>query len=62
MPAYEVEVTRDGRWWLVHIPKLDGLTQARFWGEIELMARDYIAVTTNTPIEDIVVNVRATGD
>jgi hypothetical protein len=38
MPTYDIEVTRDGRWWMFHIPALDGLTQARFRGEIEEMA------------------------
>jgi hypothetical protein len=55
MPTYDIDVTRDGRWWMIHIPALDGLTQARFPGEIEEMARSYIAVSTDTPIEDIEV-------
>ena len=45
MPTYDIEVTRDGhRWWLIHIPALDGLAHARCRGEIEIMARSYIAV------------------
>lgn len=47
-----------GRWWPIHIPALDGLTQARFPGEIEEMARDYIAVITDTPIDEIEVRLR----
>jgi hypothetical protein len=39
----------------VIIPALDGLTQAEFPGEIEEMARDYIAVTTETTIENVEV-------
>jgi hypothetical protein len=31
---------RDGRWWMIHIPALDALTQVRFPEEIEEMARD----------------------
>ena len=46
MSRFDIHVTRDGGWWMVHIPALDGLTQARFPGEIEDMARDYIAVST----------------
>ena len=56
MPTYDIKVTRDGRWWMIHIPAIDGVTQARFPGEIEGMARDYIAVTTDTPIEDVQIN------
>ncbi|MCW2655007.1 MAG: hypothetical protein JWR32_5983 [Mycobacterium sp.] len=29
MSSFEIEVTRDGGRWMVHIPELDGLTQAR---------------------------------
>jgi hypothetical protein len=57
MHRYDIEVTRDGRWRMIHIPALDGLTQARYRGEIEYMARDYIAVTTDTPIDDIEVRL-----
>ena len=55
MPTYDIEVTRDGRWWMVHIPALDGLTQARFPEEIEDMARSYIALVTDTRIENVAV-------
>lgn len=58
MPCYDIEVTRDGRWWMIHVPELDLLTQARHPGEIEDMARDLIAVSTDTPIEDVSVNRR----
>jgi hypothetical protein len=58
MPTYDIDVTRDGRWWMIHIPALDGLTQARFPGEIEDMARDFIALVTDTPIGEIRVNRR----
>ncbi|MDR6972671.1 hypothetical protein [Leifsonia shinshuensis] len=43
---YEVSVTRDGGWWMVHIPELGGLTQARSVDEVPLMAAEYVAVTT----------------
>jgi hypothetical protein len=55
---YDIEVTRDGRFWMIHIPAIDGLTQARFPGEIEDMAREYIAVDTETPIEDVQISHR----
>jgi hypothetical protein len=43
---------------MIHIPELDGLTQARFPGEIEDMARDYIAVSTGIPIDQVSVRIR----
>jgi hypothetical protein len=54
---YEIGVYRDGRWWMIRIPELDGLTQARHPGEIEDMARSYIAATTGQPIDRIAVHV-----
>lgn len=55
MPEYDVTAERDGRYLLVHIPSLNGVTQARFPGEVERMAADYIALVTDTPVEDIAV-------
>jgi hypothetical protein len=57
MPTFDIEVYRDGRWWMIRIPELDGLTQARWPGEIRRMARDYIAVGTDQPIEVIAVHI-----
>lgn len=54
---YKIQIEREGRWWMVHIPELDGLTQARRLSEAELMAREWIAVSTGTPISDISVDV-----
>ena len=55
--TYAATVTREGRWWMVAIPELDGLTQARRLAEAELMAREWIAVTLDTPLEDVAVTV-----
>jgi hypothetical protein len=55
--TYEVTVERDGRWWMVAIPELDGLTQARRLDEVEQMAREYIAVTTDVPLSRVAVEV-----
>lgn len=54
---YQVEVTREGRWWMVAVPQIGGLTQARRLAEAELMAREYIAATTGTALEDVQVQV-----
>jgi len=51
----EVEVYGDDRWYMIRIPELDGLTQARHPGEIEDMARSYIAVSTDQPIDTVAV-------
>jgi hypothetical protein len=57
VPEYEITVERDGRFLMVRVPALDGLTQARFPSEVESQAGDYIATVTETPIEDITVRV-----
>ena len=36
MSNFDIDVTRDGGWWMVHIPKLGGRTQARYPSEVKL--------------------------
>jgi predicted RNase H-like HicB family nuclease len=62
--THKVNVTREGKWWMVSIPELDGLTQARRLSEAELMAKEYIAVTLDVPIESVEVemSVQKVGD
>lgn len=52
---YRVEITRDGRWWMVRIPEIDGITQARRLGEVEGMARSYIALHLGVPLDRVKV-------
>lgn len=54
---YQVNVTRDGRWWMVEVPDLDAVSQARRIGEVEQMARELIAVTTAAKIDDVEVEI-----
>ncbi|PJE17453.1 MAG: HicB family toxin-antitoxin system [Mycobacterium sp.] len=42
---------------MVILPELRGLTQARRLSEAPLMAREWIAVTTGTPLADVAVEV-----
>ena len=58
MSRFDIHVTRDGGWWMVHIPKLGGRTQPRYPSEVEPMAREYIAVSTGTPIDQVAINWR----
>jgi hypothetical protein len=58
MHTYEIDVYLDGRWWMIRIPEIDELTQARWPGEIDDMARSLIAVSTGRPIRDIAVRRR----
>ncbi|SDS21985.1 hypothetical protein SAMN04488543_1303 [Friedmanniella luteola] len=55
---YQVNVTRDGRWWMLEVPDLDVTSQARRLGEVEQMAREAIAVTTDAPVDGVQVELR----
>jgi predicted RNase H-like HicB family nuclease len=59
--TYQVVVTRDGRWWMISIPEIDGLTQARRLADVEQMARELIAVTLDIRLSEVAVDV-AFGD
>lgn len=50
-------MTRDGKWWMINVPEIDQLTQARNEGEVEEMARDLIAVHQDVPIEEVAVQI-----
>ncbi|HWF26997.1 MAG TPA: hypothetical protein VG327_01235 [Mycobacterium sp.] len=54
---YKVEVTRQGRWWMINVPEIDQLTQARRITEIVPQAESLIAVSTDQPLTDITVRV-----
>lgn len=57
MKTFEATITREGKWWMVAVPEIDGLTQARRITEAPLMARELIAVTLDLDLEDIEVNI-----
>lgn len=39
----------EGSWWMVEIPEVNGLTQARRLNEVTQMAREFIAATAEIP-------------
>jgi len=49
--TYTYNVSRDGKFWLINVPELDAMTQARYLGEIELMTRDLISIWIEQPTE-----------
>jgi predicted RNase H-like HicB family nuclease len=55
--TYQVHVTREGRWWMVHIPELRELTQARRLGEAPRMAQEVIALHTGVAVDEVEVEV-----
>jgi len=58
MNIYDATVTREGKWWMVAIPEIDGLTQARRLSEAEKMAREYVAVTLDLPLDSVAIRLR----
>ena len=59
MKTYDITVTREGKWWMVAVPAIDGLTQARRLSEIRDMAVSLIAITLDVPASRVGVNVAA---
>jgi ribosomal protein L12E/L44/L45/RPP1/RPP2 len=57
MTVYRAQVTREDGWWMVHVPAIDALTQARRFAEAEKMARELVAVTRHIPVEEVTVEV-----
>ncbi len=41
----------EGNWWMVEIPEVNGLTQARRLNEVTQMAREFIAATADIPLD-----------
>jgi len=48
-----VTIEREGAYWLVHVDGTRGLTQARHYGEVETMAREYVSLVGDVPIDDV---------
>ena len=59
MMAYDITVTREGKWWMVDVPAIEGLTQARRLSEIKDMAVSLISITLDLPPSQVGVNVVA---
>ncbi|GAB2825352.1 hypothetical protein GCM10027022_15030 [Alpinimonas psychrophila] len=41
--TWDVNVQRDGKFWLIQVPGIEGGTQARTLNEVDEMSRDFIA-------------------
>lgn len=55
---YTAEATRDGEFWMIAVPEIDYLTQARSDREIDTMARDLIATVTDLAADAVELAVR----
>lgn len=69
MHTYRVTVTREGKWWMITVPELDGFTapdgsinlndttQARRLSDVPAQARDFICTVTDTAPSEVVIDV-----
>ncbi|MDJ0363117.1 HicB family toxin-antitoxin system [Rhodococcus sp. H29-C3] len=55
---YSVSVTRDGKWWMISVPELDALTQARRIDDVPTMARELIALETGVALDEVEIEER----
>lgn len=51
--AYTVDITRDGKWWMVAVPELHALTQARRIEDVATAATELVALETGVAIADV---------
>lgn len=52
-----VQVEREGKWWMIRVPELDILTQARRLADVERNALEAISATLDVALEDLAVTV-----
>lgn len=55
--VYEATARREGKWWLITVPELDAVTQARNLREIDAMAEGLVQALLDLDEGDAVVNV-----
>ncbi len=57
MTTHNITTHYEHGFWMINIPHLDGITQAETWEIIPQMAKEYIHLATNTPTEQIDINI-----
>ncbi|GAB3556288.1 hypothetical protein [Spelaeicoccus albus] len=63
-PTYQLNVSREGRWWIIDAPEVDYRTQARTLADVEEMGRDLIAgaLDVDPSTFDVSVNIAKPAD
>jgi hypothetical protein len=56
--VWEATAFPDGKFWIIEIPDIDGMTQARSVKEIDVMVRDLISIMTETEPDSFDVNMQ----
>ena len=55
--TYEATARREGRWWIITVPELDAVTQARHVREIDEMAAGLVSALLDLPEGEVSVTV-----
>lgn len=55
--TYKAYVSRDGWWWIISVPEVNGLTETHWKWAIRRNARDMIAVTEDVPSKSVDVEL-----
>lgn len=58
MKQYTARASRDGKFWLVHVPEIDQYTQARKIAEIPVMATELVQLMTEEDPDTFAVDVQ----
>jgi hypothetical protein len=58
MNTYHAIASRDGKYWLVHIPELGQYTQARTMAEVEPMAKELISLVDGVSTDTFKVELQ----
>ena len=57
MPTLEAKAYKEGKRWMVSIPELDALGQARGIASVPAVAADLAAIVLNVPAEEVTVHI-----
>lgn len=53
----EANAYKEGKWWMVSIPEIDGLTQCKTIDQIPAQAADLAAISLDVPADQVAINV-----
>jgi hypothetical protein len=55
--SFDAVVTREGRWWMIHVPALDAVTQSRSLREVPAMATGVVSALLDAEEEDLTIRL-----
>jgi hypothetical protein len=55
--SFDAVVTREGRWWMIRVPALDAVTQARSLREVAAMATGVVSALLDVAEEELTIRL-----